>query len=113
MRTALLAAALLTLCSVGSHAQEPPVFQAEVELVQIEVRATDRDGEPVSDLGLGDFVLEGGQPFPDRSHQMIRFIAWLDTEKLPPGRYTMLAVLPNYQMREVPDLSEDFEVLAQ
>ena len=40
------------------------------------------------------------------------YVAWVDTEKLPPGHYTLLAVLPNYQTREVPDLSADFEVLA-
>jgi hypothetical protein len=70
--------------------------------------ALQRDGEWYTGA-----VSAGGQPFPDRPRQMIRFIAWVDTEKLPPGRYTMLAVLPNYQTREVPDLSADFEVLAQ
>jgi len=58
----LLAASLPTLGAPVSHAQEAPVFRAEVGLVQIEVRATDGDGQPVTDLRREDFVLEeGGQ----------------------------------------------------
>jgi hypothetical protein len=57
-------------------------------------------------------VKAGGQPFPDPANETIRFVGWIDTQSLPPGRYTVLAVLPNYQTRQVPDLSGDFEVLA-
>jgi len=56
-------------------------------------------------------VSAGGQAFPDADGDVIRFVGWVDTEKLPPGRYTLLAVLPNYQTRKVPDLSEEFELL--
>ena len=53
----------------------------------------------------------GGQPFPDPENGVIRFVGWIDTEKLPPGRYTLLAVLPNYEERTTPELLEEFEVL--
>ena len=43
---------------VAVHAQEPPTFATGVELIQIEVRATGKDGEPVSDLQLEDFFVE-------------------------------------------------------
>jgi VWFA-related protein len=56
-------------------------------------------------------VSAGGQPFPDPENDIIRFVGWIDTEKLPPGRYTLVAVLPNHQDRQVPDLSGEFEVL--
>ena len=69
--------------------------------------ALQRDGEWYTGA-----VSAGGQPYPDRSARVIRYVAWVDTEKLPPGHYTILAVLPNYQVRDVPDLSADFEVLA-
>ena len=38
-------------------------------------------------------------------------ILTIDTGKLAPGRYTLLAVLPNYEQRAVPDLTGEFEVL--
>jgi len=58
-------------------------------------------------------VRAGGQPFPDPDNGEIRFVGWLETEKLPPGRYTLLAVLPNHEQRAVPDLVEQFEVLGE
>jgi len=58
-----------------------------------------------------DEVRAGGQPFPDPTRGIIRFVGWIDTRDLPPGRYTLLAVLPNYQRRTTPDLSAEFEVL--
>ncbi len=61
-------------------------------------------------VGPGE-VTAGGQPFPDPENGVIRFVGWVDTEKLSPGRYTLLAVLPNHQRRTLPDLSGDFEVL--
>jgi hypothetical protein len=56
-------------------------------------------------------VSAGGQAFPDRESRHIRFVGWVDTEKLTPGRYTVLAVLPNYQTRPNPELTADFELL--
>ncbi len=61
-------------------------------------------------VGPGE-VRAGGQPFPDPENRVIRFVGWIDTEKLRPGRYTLLAVLPNHQKRTTPDLSGEFEVL--
>jgi hypothetical protein len=61
-------------------------------------------------VGPGE-VRAGGQPFPDPEHGVIRFVGWVDTDKLRPGRYTLLAVLPNHQSRTTPDLSGEFEVL--
>jgi VWFA-related protein len=61
-------------------------------------------------IGPGE-VSAGGQAFPDREGGLIRYGGWVDTRGLPPGRYTLLAVLPNYRTREVPDLSADFEVV--
>ena len=58
-----------------------------------------------------DEVAAGGQPFPDPKNGVIRFVGWIDTEKLRPGRYTLVAVLPNSQERQMPDLSGEFEVL--
>jgi len=53
----------------------------------------------------------GGQALLDRESGVIRYVGWVDTEKLRPGRYTLLAVLPNYERRRVPDLTEEFELL--
>ncbi|MCG6927916.1 MAG: VWA domain-containing protein [Acidobacteria bacterium] len=58
-----------------------------------------------------DEVNAGGQALPDREAGIIRYVGWVDTEKLPPGRYTVLAVLPNYQSRQVPELTGEFELL--
>jgi VWFA-related protein len=67
-----------------------------------------RDGEWMASAD----VSAGGEAFPDRESRTIRFVGWVDTQRLPPGKYTLLAVLPNYETREVPDLSGDFEVLS-
>jgi VWFA-related protein len=58
-----------------------------------------------------DEVSAGGQPFPDLENGLIRFVGWIDTDKLSPGRYTLLALLPNYEGRKLPELTEEFEVL--
>ena len=47
-----------------------------------------------------DEVTAGGQAFPDPESGVIRFVGWVDTDKLAPGRYTLLAVLPNYEKRD-------------
>lgn len=53
---------LLTLCvSVGSLPSAQQVFRSEALLVPIDVRAVDRNGNPVTDLTAADFVvLEDG-----------------------------------------------------
>ena len=62
-------------------------------------------------VGPGE-VRAGGQPFPDPENDVIRFVGWIDTEKLSPGRYTLLAVLPNDEERRTPDLTGEFEVVS-
>jgi len=66
-----------------------------------------RDGEWLPP----EAVEAGGQPHPDAAARVIRYAAWIDTRKLPPGRYTVLAILPNYRERKVPDLRDGFELL--
>ena len=61
-RTLPLVAALLG-CAVHLAAQPSPVFEAETALLEVEVRVTDRRGQPVPDLSRDDFeLLENGQP---------------------------------------------------
>ena len=66
-----------------------------------------RDGEW---LQAGE-VVAGGQVFPDEAMDRIGFVSWLDTSSLRPGRYTLLAILPDYGNRSVPHLAEEFELL--
>jgi hypothetical protein len=69
---ALLATPLLLLAALPTLAQDAPVFRAEVGLVQIEVRATDDDGAPVTDLRREDFVLkENGKEHPVEAFQFV------------------------------------------
>jgi hypothetical protein len=56
-------------------------------------------------------VTAGGRALPDRPSGLIRYLGWVDTAKLAPGRYTVLTVLPNFRKRQVPDLTEEFELL--
>ena len=65
-----------------------------------------------SETGSGE-VKAGGQPFPDPENDVIHFVGWIDTRKLSPGRYTLLAVLPNDQERTRPELTGEFEVLSR
>ena len=59
-----LTAALLFLTSVALDAQQqPPVFRAATDLVEVDVIVRDRDGKFVPDLSAGDFIVEeNGQP---------------------------------------------------
>jgi len=66
-----------------------------------------RDGEWLK----ADEVQAGGQAFPDEANDRIGFHSWLDTSGLRPGRYTLLAVLPNYGSRQVPHLAKEFVLL--
>lgn len=67
-----MALPLLALGSLPTQAQEPPTFGAGVELVQIEVRATDEDGRPVADLRPEDFLLEEeGEPQEIEAFQLV------------------------------------------
>lgn len=56
------AIALLAAVFTPAVAQQEAVFEAETTLMEFEVRATDRQGRPVTDLRKDDFeVFEGGQ----------------------------------------------------
>ena len=68
-----------------------------------------RDGEWLPP----DAVEAGGQAYPDPAGHVIRYAAWIDTRELLPGTYTVLAVLPNFRERTVPDLRDEFELLAR
>lgn len=52
----------LSLACLSAPAQNPPVFEAETALMEIEVRVTDGRGRAVTDLSKEDFeLLENGQ----------------------------------------------------
>ena len=58
-----LAAALFVCWALPLAAQPSPVFQSETALLEVEVRVTDRRGQPVKGLEREDFeLLENGQP---------------------------------------------------
>ncbi|MCP5112088.1 MAG: VWA domain-containing protein, partial [bacterium] len=61
----MLAGILLACTQITGGAQEagPTVFRSEIQLLEVEVRATGRDGKPVPDLEIADFTLtDDGQP---------------------------------------------------
>ena len=58
-----LIAALLAATSLTVQAQQVPVFEAEANLMEIEVRVTDGRGQAVAGLSKEDFqLLEDGKP---------------------------------------------------
>ena len=66
-RVAWALAALLPALAAGSAAQPPEAYRfgetVDVQLVNVEAWVTDREGNPVTGLGPGDFeVLEDGKP---------------------------------------------------
>lgn len=64
-----------------------------------------KNGQPAVD------VEAYGQPYLDEGRDVIRFTAVINTATLDPGEYTFLAVLPNYQTRQVPHLEKNFTIL--
>ncbi|MBK9168663.1 MAG: VWA domain-containing protein [Bryobacterales bacterium] len=60
----------LAVLAVGLSAQETPVFQVDVDVVQIFAAVRDRDGRVATDLSREDFVLE-----LDGAPQEIRYFA--------------------------------------
>jgi VWFA-related protein len=79
-RFCVLAVALTWQVLIG---QEQPAFRAGVELVQVDVSVTSKDGRPVTDMTAADFeVLENGKP------QVIRVFTPVtipfDRTELPP-----------------------------
>ena len=62
-RGTFLVAALLASASLPAQAQQIPVFEAEANLMEIEVRVTDGRGQTVAGLSKEDFeLLEAGEP---------------------------------------------------
>ena len=59
----MTALATVLACCSQLPGQQPPVFEAEAALMEVEVRVTDGKGQPVRDLRKEDFeLLENGQP---------------------------------------------------
>lgn len=53
----------LILCALPLAGQPTPVFESETALLEVEVRVTDRRGQPVAELSKDEFeLLENGQP---------------------------------------------------
>lgn len=68
---AVLAAAFAIPLSL--RAQQGPVFEAEIALMEVEVRVTDRRGHPVADLRKEDFeLLENGEPQAISTFEFVR-----------------------------------------
>ena len=62
-RCSLLIAVLLAAAPLAAQAQQIPVFEAEANLMEIEVRVTDGRGQAVAGLSKDDFeLLEDGKP---------------------------------------------------
>jgi hypothetical protein len=58
----------LTSAQLASQIQTPPQFRAGVQLVPVEVRAVDRDGNPVAGLTAGDFAIRDGGVAQEIAH---------------------------------------------
>ncbi len=85
----LLCIAWLAEASMAQAACTQPTFRSGVELVTIDVVATDRSGRPVHDLKAADFEL-----FEDGKSQPIKTFEFIDASMaptdaiLPPGIVT-------------------------
>ena len=61
--TRMAALAAVLACCLQLPGQQPPVFEAEAALMEVEVRVTNGKGQPVTDLRKEDFeLLENGRP---------------------------------------------------
>lgn len=80
-------ALVLALCCLGAAVDgQQPTFRAGVELVTIDVVATDRRGQPISNLKAEDFELfEDGKPQPIRAFEFIDSSLVPVDDPLPPG----------------------------
>jgi hypothetical protein len=56
-------------------------------------------------------VPAAGERFIDEDEGVIRFTVAIDTSSLDSGEYTVLAMLPNYQTRDIPHLAATFTVV--
>ena len=60
----LYALAAAAAISQSAPAQSPPTFRAGVELVRLDVRVTDADGRPITDLRQDEFEVVDGSSLP-------------------------------------------------
>jgi VWFA-related protein len=88
--TASIALATFWPAGVPSAQQNPPQFRAGVTLVPIEVRAIDKDGNPVTDLTAADFVIREAGRLQEVAH--FRAVSLEALAPDTPGR-TFLIVL--------------------
>lgn len=61
-----------------------------------------RDGQPVAGINIY------GNPLPDESSRIIKYVLMLETAELEPGEYSFVALLPNYPSRVEQHLEEKF-----
>ena len=74
---AVLLIGIIAVSVIASgRAQQPPVFRAAADIVQIDVSVLDRDRQPVHGLTAADFtVLDGGIEQPvEMERSLVRFI---------------------------------------
>ena len=79
----------------GQAPNSPPLFRSSVQLVQVDVVVTDKDGRPINDLKAGDFtVLQDGIAREVRAFESHSLISAASTRpadvKLPENTFTNL-----------------------
>ena len=85
----VLGVAVAGLAAAGGEGKFQPTFRSGVELVTIDVVATDRSGRPVHDLKAADFELfEDGKSQPIKTFQFIDASVAPTESILPPGIVT-------------------------
>ncbi|MBI1356275.1 MAG: VWA domain-containing protein [Acidobacteria bacterium] len=63
---------LILACVAAALSAQDPVFRSETALIEVEVRALDRQGRPIPDLKAEDFRLfENGEPQPIRFFEYV------------------------------------------
>ncbi len=98
IQRAMALAVVFVACVAALLAQEPdrPVIRVETRLVEIEVRALGRDG---------------GEAVHDPENRTIRYAAFIDTDSLATGKYSILLTLPNGGSRKMRRVAKDFTLV--
>jgi len=79
----MIAAVALLAAPLGAPQEKPPVFEAGVEVVALDVSVVDSEGRPVPDLGPDEFRLSvDGRPRPVVSAE---FVAQTGEAAAPPA----------------------------